>query len=150
MGSIRIAHNAWVLVGDGEKALFLKNGGEPFVPKLKVIQVLEDENSPDRDQAADAPGRQVDALGPHVSAMENADWHVLEKARFSKVLAEALNKAALAEEFHDLVLVAPPLTLGALRKALHSEVLTRISAEVDKTLTGHSVGQIEKILVDKA
>ncbi|MEI2386625.1 host attachment family protein [Breoghania sp. JC706] len=150
MGGIRIAHNAWVLVGDGEKALFLRNEGEPFAPNLKVIQVLEHENPPDREQAADAPGRQTDGIGPHASSMENTDWHVLEKERFAKTLADALYTAAHAKKFRDLVLVAPPQTLGALRKALHAEVVSRISAEIDKTLTGHSVDQIEKILAEKA
>ena len=150
MGGIKIPHNAWVLVGDGEKALFLRNEGEAFAPNLKVIDVLEHENPPDREQAADAPGRQADGVGPHMSAMENTDWHVLEKERFAKTLAEALYKSAHAQKFRELVIVAPPATLGTLRKELHSEVVSRISAEIDKTLTGHSVDQIEKILSEKA
>ena len=150
MGGIRIAHNAWVLVGDGEKALFLRNEGEPFAPNLKVIQVLEHENPPNREQATDAPGRQTDGLGPQASSMEYTDWHVLEKERFARTLADALYKAAHAKKFRDLILVAPPSTLGALRKVLHPEVVACISAEVDKTLTGHSVDHIEKILAEKA
>ncbi|PTW63490.1 protein required for attachment to host cells [Breoghania corrubedonensis] len=150
MGGIRIAHNAWVLVGDGEKALFLRNEGEPFAPNLKVIQVLEHENPPNREQATDAPGRQTDALGPHSSSMEYTDWHIIEKERFAKTLAEALYKAVQAKKYRDLVLVAPPPTLGALRKVLHGDVVACISAEIDKTLTGHSVDQIEKNLSEKA
>lgn len=150
MGGIRIPHDAWVLVGDGEKALFFRNTGESFKPNLEVIRVLEHENPPQREQGTDAPGRQTDGLGPHSSAMENTDWHVLEKERFAKTLAERLYKAAHRNEFRELVLVAPPTTLGALRKSLHQEVTSRISAEVDKTLTGHSVPEIEKILTEKA
>ena len=38
------------------------------------------------------------------------------------------------------------MTLGDLRKAFHKEVTSRIVAEVDKTLTGHPPGKIEKVL----
>lgn len=149
MSGIRIPHDAWVLVGDGEKALFFRNEGDGLYPNLQVIRVLEHENPANRDQAADAPGRQTDGLGPHSSSMENTDWHVLEKERFAKTLAEALYKSAHAGKFSQLVLVAPPATLGTLRKELHSEVSSKVVAEFDKTLTKHSVSEIEKILTSK-
>ena len=149
MSGIRIAHDAWVLVGDGEKALFFRNEGDGLYPNLKVIRVLEQENPADRHQAADAPGRMSDGPGPHSSAMENTDWHVLEKTRFAKTLAEALYKAAHKNKFKHLVLVAPPAILGTLRKALHPEVASRVTAEFDKTLTKHSVPEIEKILTSR-
>ncbi|AXS38868.1 host attachment family protein [Breoghania sp. L-A4] len=146
MSGIRIAHDAWVLVGDGEKALFFRNEGDGLYPNLKVIRVLEHDNPANREQAADAPGRMSDGPSPHSSSMENTDWHVLEKERFAKTLADALYKAAHRNEFKHLVLVAPPVVLGALRKALHSEVSSKVTAEFDKTLTKHSVADIEKIL----
>lgn len=146
MTGVRIPHDAWVLVGDGEKALFFRNEGDGLYANLQVIKVLEHENPANREQAADAPGRQTDAMGPHSSSMENTDWHVLEKERFAKTIADALYKAAHRNEYQSLVLVAPPVVLGALRKALHQEVSSRVTAEFDKTLTKHSVADIEKIL----
>ncbi len=149
MSGIRIAHDAWVLIGDGEKALFFRNEGDGLYPNLQVIEVLEQDNPANRDQMADGPGKRSDGPGSHSSAMEVTDWHVLEKERFAKTIAEALYKAAHANRYSKLVLVAPPATLGTLRKELHSEVTSRVTAEIDKTLTKHSVSDIEKILTTK-
>jgi protein required for attachment to host cells len=45
-----------------------------------------------------------------------------------------------------LVVVAPPKTLADLRSAFHADVQARIIAEVNKDLTRHPVGDIEKHL----
>ena len=45
-----------------------------------------------------------------------------------------------------LIVVAPPRTLGALRKHYHKEVERRLIGEISKDLTGHPIGEIEKII----
>jgi protein required for attachment to host cells len=45
--------------------------------------------------------------------------------------------------------VAPPKTLGVLRQKLHKEVASRVVGEVHKTLTGHPVDQIERIVAEE-
>jgi protein required for attachment to host cells len=45
-----------------------------------------------------------------------------------------------------LVVVAPPRTLADLRSAFHADVQARIIAEINKDLTKHPVGDIEKHL----
>ncbi len=146
MAGIQIAHDAWVLVGDGEKALVFRNEGDEKFPNLQVIQIMENENPLTRDQGTDEPGRRNDGPGPQKSAMEPTDWHMIEKHRFAKEMAAALYKAAHKGRFSQLVVVAPPMTLGDLRKEFHKEVKDRVVAEFDKTLTGHPPAQIEKIL----
>ena len=42
----RIPHNACVIVGDGRKALFLRNEGTQIAPRLKTEQVLLNANPP--------------------------------------------------------------------------------------------------------
>ena len=49
-----------------------------------------------------------------------------------------------------LIVVAPPKTLAELRNALHSDVKACIIAEINKDLTKHSVGEIEKHLMADA
>ena len=49
-------------------------------------------------------------------------------------------------DFDELVIVAPPMVLGEMRKKLHSEVSDRVTAEVPKTLTTHVVADIDAIL----
>ena len=57
-----------------------------------------------------------------------------------------LRKRALRNEFESLIIVAPPKTLGELRKHYHKEVEKRLAGEIAKDLTGHPVPEIEKIL----
>ncbi|MCW5696244.1 MAG: host attachment protein [Bauldia sp.] len=145
MNNVRIPHDAWVLVGDGRKALILRNEGDEVHPNLKVESLFEQENPATHVQGADRPGRTNDALGNR-SAMEQTDWHRLEEDRFAKEVADRLYSLAHAGRFEALVVVAPPRTLGELRQTLHPEVTKRVVAEVDKDLTGHPVYEIEKVL----
>ena len=56
MSNIAVHNGAWVLVGDGRRALFLYNHGDPDLLDLRVIDARVDENSA-HDQGTDAPGR---------------------------------------------------------------------------------------------
>ncbi len=49
-------------------------------------------------------------------------------------------------DFEEIVLVAPPPVLGDMRKKLHKEVSDRVRGELAKTLTNHSMADIETIL----
>ena len=79
------------------------------------------------------------------SAYEETDFHQLEEDRFA-AQAEMLKQRALRNEFESLVVVAPPKTLGELRKHYHKEVEKRLAAEVPKDLTTMPVEEIERIL----
>jgi protein required for attachment to host cells len=57
-----------------------------------------------------------------------------------------LKQRALRNEFESLIIIAPPRTLGELRKHYHKEVSARLAGEIDKDLTGHTVPQIEEAL----
>ena len=57
-----------------------------------------------------------------------------------------LNARALRNDYEALVVVAPPRTLGELRKHFHKEVERRLVAEVPKDLVDLPVAEIEKIL----
>ena len=58
-----ISHNALVLIGDGQKALFLRNKGTAHQVRLEVEQVLEQDNPATREQGTDRPGRSVASVG---------------------------------------------------------------------------------------
>jgi protein required for attachment to host cells len=49
-------------------------------------------------------------------------------------------------DFKEIVLVAPPLVLGEMRKKLHKEVGDRVVAEIAKTLTNHPIDEVEALL----
>ena len=146
MPGFRLEHDVWVVVADGEKALFLRNEGDAKYPNLEVFRQVSEENPPTRVQGADRPGRFNDGPSVHKSAVEETDWHRVEKERFAKDIAARLYKSAHRGEFDRLVIVAPPLVMGEMRKELHQEVEERLIGEVAKTLTNHTIEEIEKIL----
>ncbi len=144
---MQVPHNGFVLVADGKKMLFFRNQGDADFPKLEVERKREQDNPADRAQKSDAPGRAFDdSGGPGRSAYQETDFHQLEEERFAAETAELLRKRALRNEFESLIIVAPPRTLGELRKHYHKEVEKRLAGEIAKDLTGHPVTEIEKIL----
>jgi protein required for attachment to host cells len=145
---MKLEHDIWVVVADGEKALFLRNEGDAVYPNLEVFREVKESNPPSREQGTDQPGRLSDGPGAHRSAIQETDWHRIEKERFAKEIAERLYKAAHRGDYRRLVIVAPPLVMGEMRKELHKEVEDRVVGEVSKTLTNHTVAEIERILQD--
>ena len=144
-----IPHDALVLIADGEKALFLRNEGDAKYPNLDVERKKKQDNPPTREQAANRRGRMDH--GPsskgHRSAVEDTDWHELEKDRFAHELADLLYKRAHKGDFDDLIIVADPSTLGELRDKLHVEVTDKLRGEVDKDYTNHPLDEVEKLLL---
>ena len=147
MSKLKIPHDAFVLVGDGRKALFLRNEGDEKFPNLKTERLFEDENPPTHEQGSDRPGRVSKAHeSGQRSAVEPVDWHRIEEHRFAKRVAAALEQVVRATKAPALVIVAPPRTLADLRGAFHPDVQGLIIAEINKDLTKHPVGEIEQHL----
>jgi len=147
MGQVKIPHNALVFVGDGRKALFLRNEGDEKYLNLKAESVFEDVNPLTREQGSERPGRVSKARDSgQRSAVEAADWHYIEEHRFTGIVASAMEKVMRERNVPALVVVAPPRTLADLRGAFHTDIRARIIAEINKDLTRHPIGDIENHL----
>jgi protein required for attachment to host cells len=144
---LRIPHNAFVFVGDGSKALVLRNEGDAQFLNLKAERVFTDHNPATHEQGTDRPGRTFSSLGGVRSSVDQTDWHKLEEHRFAAQVAATLERIVRERGVEALVVVAPPRTLADLRKAIHRDVKKKIIAEIGKDLTKHPVDQIEKHLV---
>jgi len=144
----KLQKKAWVLVADGEKALFMRNTAGAAHPELEIVRVESQENPRQGEQTADRPGRMPDSKGGQLSAMEEPDWHRLAKDRFAAGIAATLNREALKGAFEEIVLVAPPRTLGELRDQLHEAATARVCAEIPKTLTNHPLSEIKRRVLD--
>ena len=146
---VSIPHDAIVFVGDGRKALFLRNAGDEKFPNLKTEQVFVDQNPATHDQGTDRPGRLFASARARErrSALEPTDWHELEAHRFARMVADAFEKLVRERKVKAVVIAAPPRILAELRQAFHHDVKARILAEVDKDLTKHPIYEIEKHLV---
>lgn len=142
----KLSQHTWVLIADGEKALFLENQTDGEDPFLEVFREEAQENPKDTDRSANRPGRMADTGPGQRSALEDTDWHELAKERFAKDLSDILYRQAHRGRFKKLVLVAAPNILGELRQHLHKVVTDRVIGEIPKTLTNHEIVQIERIV----
>ncbi|MRU16393.1 host attachment protein [Roseovarius sp. A21] len=141
-----LTNGTWVLIADGEKALFLRNTLDAINPGFEVVKKEEQDNPSDFEQSANRPGRMHDGAEHQLSAMDDTDWHELAKERFADDLADKLYAYAHKGAFDRIVLVASSRVLGQLRKTLHKEVETRIVGELAKDLTNHPLDKVETML----
>jgi protein required for attachment to host cells len=146
---MRVPHNSFILVADGKKMLFFRNDGDEAFPKLEVDRKREHADLPTREQKTDDAGRAFATSGVAHHAYSETDFHQLGEDRFAVEAAELLKERALRNDYESLIVVAPPRTLGELRKHYHKEVEKRLAGEIAKDLTGHPVTEIEKILLSQ-
>jgi protein required for attachment to host cells len=145
---LSVPHDAFVFVGDGRKALFLRNEGDEKYANFVTEQVLADENPPNHEQGTDRPGRAFASANSSArSAMESTDWHELEEQRFAQQAATALEAVIRERGAPAVVLAAPAKTLAELRRTLHADVKGKVIAEIDKDFTKIPVWEIEKHIV---
>ena len=145
-----LANLALVLVTDGRKTLFFRNHGDVNQIDLRTEAHDEREDAKDSEMKSDAPGSIGQSAGHSGRvAYEETDFHQLEEDRWAKAAAEEINRRALANDFEALAIIAPPKTLGELRKALHKEAARRVVCEIPKEMTGHTIADIEKLIVSQ-
>ena len=151
---MQVPNNGYVLVADGRKMLFFRNEGDEAFPNLQVVTATEQHNPKTSEQVTDAPGSTFSSVGAtglrsgQRSSYSETDFHTLEETRFAQDAADMLKRRALANEYESLLIVAPPSTLGDLRKHYHKEVERRLLGEIPKDLTNHPVDQIERIIFE--
>ena len=146
---MRVPNNSVVLVADGRKSLFFRNEGDAAFPKFAVEEKEVHDNPAHHEQASDTAGMSTRTMDGRGGSMEEVDFHQQEEDRFAAQTAAMLKERALRGEFDSLVVVAPPKTLGELRKHYHKEVEKRLVAEVPKDLVNVPVPEIEKILRER-
>ncbi|MHA6287749.1 host attachment family protein [Maricaulis sp. CAU 1757] len=136
----------WVVALDGGKLLRWKNEGFDDHPNLKLLEERDPDTPPDRELAADKPGRMHDD-GSGRSSMDETNFHDQEKNRFIRSAIEGLNEAAERKEFDRLVLLAPPTVLGEARQH-YSDQLSELLVEHGKDVVNQPVSEIEKRVKD--
>ena len=145
-----LPNQALVLVADGRKMLFLRNHGDQNQIDLRTEAHDERADAKDRELRTDAPGTQGQSFGYGRPAMDETDFHQQEEDNWAKEAADELKRRALANDFDALAIIAPPKTLGVLRKHLHKEVERRIVLALNKEMTDRPIPDIEELLVGEA
>ncbi len=144
---MRLIHGASVLVTDGRKALYLRNEGDGEFADLRLVEKWESPAPADRDLRTDAPGRVFSSRGGSArrSSYDEGNFHDQAEAEFAEQVADFVNTRA-PDDAPQLVLVAPPRTLGVLRRHFRRDVAERLVAEIPKDLVKHPIPEIERLL----
>lgn len=139
---MKIKSGMWIVVADGSRGLVLVNDGNALEPTLKVVRVYEQDNPKTSEQGRDRPARTFQSFSESRSALASTDLHRRAEDRFVEQIVADLAKDADQGAFDELVIVAPPVALGEMRKAATGSLAKKIVATLDKDLTSHTVPDI--------
>ncbi|MCU0955074.1 MAG: host attachment family protein [Hyphomicrobium sp.] len=139
---MKIKTGMWIVVADGARGLVLVNEGSAMEPALKVVRVYEQDNPRTSEQGRDKPPRAFSSVGEHRSAIAEIDLHRRAEDRFVDQIVADVAKDSEAGRFDALVVVAPPVALGEMRKAADGALAKKIVATLDKDLTNHTIPEI--------
>jgi len=141
-----LPHNALVLVADGRKTLFFRNHGDENQIDLRMEAHEARKDRKDREIKSDAPGTTRQSFGFGRSTYDEPDFQQQEEDRWIRDAADELKVRVLRNDFDALAIVAPPKSLGVLKKALHKEVERRVVCTVNKEMSGRPIPDIEALL----
>ncbi len=131
--NMKIEKGATVAVVDGEKFVL-----------FNVIDT--DPVSLTSHDAPDISGDNKSGGSHHTSSSANPDASRLEEDSHVVAVVHWLNRQVLSGKIASLVVIAPPKSLGEMRKHYHKALSAVLAGELAKDLTGHSVGDIAKAL----
>ncbi len=143
----RLTHNARVLVTDGGRAIVFRNAGQVGKPDLRQFKVYAHDNPPTSEQGTDKAPRVNESMGNRGSAAEQTDYHQQAEDRFVKEIARDMDADLKANEFEDLIVVAPPVALGVYRQAASQQLKKATLMEINKDLTKHAAAEVAEIVV---
>ena len=141
-----LPHNGLVLVADGRKTLFFRNHGDENHIDLRTESHDARQDRKERYFRTDAPGTMKQSFGFGHSTYEETNFQQQEEDRWIKDAADELKARALRNDFDALAIVAPPRSLGILKKCLHKEVERRIVCTVNKEMSGRPIPDIEALM----
>ncbi|MET0546550.1 MAG: host attachment protein [Caulobacterales bacterium] len=136
--------DCWLLVADGAKAIVLRNDGDAEYPNLKTVKVYEEAHAPTHQIGSDKPPTVHNSVGSARSSIEQTDYHQQAEDRFLHMVADDLDKQCTAGAFKSMIIAAPPIALGALRKCMSAQLKRHVVADIDRDFTPMPVYEIEK------
>ena len=137
------ATRTWVLIADGARARILENSGPGHGLAALDGMTFDGDHSATHDLVSDRQGRSFSSHGHGRSAIEaHTDPHRELKTKFAHHMADVLAERLEQHSYERLVIVAPPVTLGDLRKLLSDKVRATVVGEVAHDLTKIPNGEV--------
>jgi protein required for attachment to host cells len=115
-------HDTTIVVADGRTMKVFRNAGTETAPRLEAV------DGPRLGHEGHGSG------GRHHSSAANPDHARLDEDSFAASVGSWLNAEVLAGRIARLVVVAPPKTLGEVRRRYHPELEKRLAAEISHEL----------------
>lgn len=137
----------WLAVVDGARGLIFVNDGTAFEPELKIVRTYGQENPKTSDQGRDKPGRTYESVGTRRSSTEVPDLHQRAEDNFVTGILRDLEKDASNGSFEQIIVAAPPVALGVIRKTAAKSLADRVTLWIDKDLTKEPPAEIAKSVV---
>jgi protein required for attachment to host cells len=129
------AKRTWIFIGDGQRARIVANDGPGTglmpLPKRTFSHRAPPTHEIGTERPAIRGGRGLQRHG----VATRVDWHRAAKQEFAGRMAEVLNHAAERKDYDRLVVVAPPETLGEIRRGLSRAARSLVIAAIGKDLT---------------
>jgi protein required for attachment to host cells len=131
-----LPHGAVIAIVDGQNFELYRNAGDEAAPELVALPAPKlDANNHSGTSHHSRPGNHADSLaGEDAHAHAAATW---------------LNGQVLSHKLKDLVVIAPPRTLGELRKHYHKLTGRALRKELHKDLIGKQPTDILHALREK-
>lgn len=132
----------WVAVADGGHGIVFENQGTALHPELKVLRTYDQDVPRTHELGRDQAPRSIQSADGRRSAQEATDLHQVAEDRFIEEIVADLEADAAKGACKALVVVAPPVALGRIRKRANANLSKRVIAWIDKDLTKHPVPAI--------
>ena len=131
----------WIVAADASRARVLQVADRERLDEIENL-VNPEGRLQDRELTTDANPRLHGPGGMSAREEPSAVEHAVEL--FAKRVGDYLDKARTEHRFDELVLVAPPKFLGALRKELGKEVGKLVADELPKDLSWFNERELER------
>lgn len=132
-----IPHGTVIAVVDGEKFELHRNAGNEAAPEIAPVDApkLHEHNK--------------DSGARHISSAANPARHLLDEDAHAAAVATWLNQQVVSRNIEHLIVIAPPRTLGELRRRYDAALKATLLSELDKEMTGRSGQDILEALRSK-
>lgn len=131
-----LPHGTVIALIDGKQFEIYRNTGDEAEPELSA------QPAPKLDTHNHSGGSHHSSAGNHAGSMVDEDAHAAAAATW-------LNGQVLSHKLRDLVVIAPPRTLGELRKHFHKLTTRVVIKELGKDLIGKQPDEIIAALREK-
>ncbi|HEX3994282.1 MAG TPA: host attachment protein [Acetobacteraceae bacterium] len=127
-------HSLCFVIADGGHARFVRPASDNALHTLEAVDSVT-LHKHDRDLVSDRPGRAFESstVARHAYT-PRTDPHEMAKDQFTREVARMVNETSAADEFHELVIVAPAHVLAELTDALDARTRAKLLGTLAKDL----------------